>query len=123
MAGELSIKVAYLDGENVREVEVKGSHRTYMCLADRVRFERRFNASVESYVQRVTSMTDDEGALRSDASLEGLREEHTMFFIWCELRRRAGDTPSDYDAFLESVADVELDFGTASPPQAAQPAA
>lgn len=123
-AGEIGITVE-LDG---RTIEATGLHRTWMCLADRVKFEKQFSTSTGGVVLAFSELyeEDDDGKrkLKDGADVSGLREEYLAFFTWCELRRRADDVP-DYAEFIESVVSVDLDHGPAAadPTPAAKPTA
>lgn len=96
----MKLTVRFVDGAE-QTVET----RTYMCLADRVAFERHFG---DSTVKAMRALAGDyaDGERRAEA-MAGFREEWTVFFTWRCLRRFEPETP-DFDAFLETVAEVEI---------------
>jgi hypothetical protein len=79
---------------------------TWMALADRVQFEKKFGKNVAE-LSRWEALFED-GKLKPDADLSGLSDEYLAFFAWRVLHRES-DAP-DYDQFIDSISSLDLDF-------------
>jgi hypothetical protein len=86
------VAVEFLDGSP--RVEFKT--RTYMCQADRVAFERRFNLTIAELHNRAAA---DSGRIS---------DEHVAFFAWRAMNREVGDQ-GDFDAWIERVEEIDLE--------------
>lgn len=116
--------------------ESKASDRTWMCAADRFKFERHFNVSTIALQawQEASPEEDEDGdavltlTSVSEEALKLMREEHLLFFVHRELHRQVeGGLPS-FEEIRDDVVSYDLDLsdeeGGADPsPEQATPAA
>lgn len=113
-----TVRLRMLDGR-----EHAFETRTYMCTADRVAFERRFQVN-SGELSKLGEIYDEAGRPRPGADLGAFRDEWIAFFTW---RVAARHVPAlaemAFDAFVEELAEVELDTteGEAMDPTAAAP--
>ncbi len=109
---------ATLDDGSAREC----STSTFMCLADRVAFERYFGQS-SAALAAVRELFDDDGKPKPGADLSILREEWIAFFAHRALLRADREGTPAYDDFIESVAGVTIDQdGDVPAPNPTEPA-
>lgn len=95
--------------------ESKASDRTWQCLADRVRFQKRFGVNpvvLQAWQEAAPDDEDDESTVLSRLSDEALRymqEEHLVFFMHAELNRQVDGGLPSFDEVLENAIDYEID--------------
>lgn len=90
--------------------------RTWMCLADRVRFERAYGVSsgeLAGAAQQAKAAVTDEGELiegADTAALGAIKEEWLAYFAWLAARRCLPDVygETDFEAFLEQLAEFDV---------------
>lgn len=91
---------------------VESNADLWMCLSDRVAFERKFGKSTMSLAkfapQNGNGDAPADTTARDDEAAEELREEWLAFFVWRCLRRDHADV-GDFDAFIDQVVNVEVD--------------
>lgn len=89
--------------------------KSFMCLADRVAFERHFGTSIATVMATATARNadrdqsdeDDEAGGPDTIRLGDMREEHLAFFAWRTVSRH-GDLAT-FDEFVDQVLDVTID--------------
>ena len=86
--------------------EVSFETRTFMCLADRVAFERHFHSS-SAALASLRDKFDAEGNAVPGADLSDLQEEHVAFLVWCAARRSSHDI-GPFDDFVMGLEDFDL---------------
>lgn len=79
---------------------------TWMTLADRIAFERRFGVSAAALARGV----DDDGKVDPEV----FREEQHAFAAWCLLRRE-GATQLPFEEFGEQADDLTITKADSSP--------
>lgn len=98
--------------------ESEASERTWMCAADRFKFERYFNVSTMALQawQEASPTEDEDGEpvllLReiSEEALKLMREEHLLFFVHRELHRQVDGGLPSFEEIREDVVSYELDL-------------
>jgi hypothetical protein len=86
--------------------QVKFDTRTFMCLADRVAFERHFHSS-SAALASLRDLFDADGAPIPGADLSSLQEEHVAFLVWCAAAR-SGNAVGSFDEFIVALEDYEI---------------
>ncbi len=101
------LKLRRLDGIR-HEIETA----TWLCLADRIAFERRYGRSAIAEIEALQGAVDPERqTLREGADLSPLREESIAFFAWrAAARSNVGDYAGmAFETWLELVADLDIE--------------
>lgn len=88
------------------KIECPLGEKTWMCLADRVAFEKRFDTAA-AVMSTYRHLVDDDGAVKEGADISAVREEYLLFFAWRELSRGAEGVPG-YDEFVDQVLDLDI---------------
>jgi hypothetical protein len=101
MASTSRIVLTRLDG-----TQIAFETRTFMCLADRVAFERHFHSS-SAALSALRDKFDAEGVPIPGADLSDLQEEHVAFLVWCAARRTSHDVGS-FEDFVMALEDFEM---------------
>jgi hypothetical protein len=86
--------------------QVSFDTRTFMCLADRVAFERHFHSS-SAALASLRDKFDADGAPLPGADLSDLQEEHVAFLVW-RAAARSGDAVGSFDEFVMALQDYEI---------------
>lgn len=88
----VTLRATMADGT---EHETTTTERMYMCLADRVQFERRFNVSF--------------GELRINSAAGIQHDEWIAFFVWRALARGVPALSQvSFDDFVEAAAELDI---------------
>lgn len=103
--------------EEPRVLEFKT--RTWMCQADRVAFERRFDTSIGAMSALREQFDPETNEPKEGADLSPIKEEYIAFFAWRCMNREVGDQGA-FEAWVETVA--EVDIGAPDPPTTEQEA-
>jgi hypothetical protein len=75
---------------------------------DQVAFERRFGVNA-AVMGRLRDAFDESGALKPDADASEIRTEWLAFLAW-RVAARGAAAGMDFDTWLESIADLELEI-------------
>lgn len=107
MADPTRISLELLDGTKVEYIT-----RTFLCSADRVAFERRFDVGMGKFLALYNAADGkaDEDATEAAVDSGGIREEWINFFVYRTAQRHAEVFRGvSFDDFLERVAEAEVD--------------
>lgn len=113
-----------IEMEDGTRYEAEAKDKTWQCLADRVRFQKRFGVNpvvLQAWQEAAPDGEDDESTVLSrlsDDALRYMQEEHLVFFMWCELNRRVDGGLPKFEEVLEGAVDYEIDVsdeGSADP--------
>jgi hypothetical protein len=99
-----NLLVTMLDGR-----ELRAETKTYMCTADRIAFERRFKLS-STAMATFADLYDEKGMPKKGADFSEMREEWHLFYGWRALGRELNGQVGDFDAFCESVDELDVKF-------------
>lgn len=84
------------------------STTTFMCVADRVAFERHFGVT-SGELSNLREAFDATGAPLPGADISGLHEAWTTFFVWrTTVRALAYFTTMTFDDFCEQIAEISM---------------
>jgi hypothetical protein len=89
--------------------ELRAETKTYMCTADRIAFERRFKLS-STTMGKFADLYDEKGMPKKGADFSEMREEWHLFYGWRALGRELNGQVGDFDAFCESVDELDVKF-------------
>lgn len=104
------ITLTRLDGS-----ELSFDTRSFMCLADRVAFERHFGSS-SAGLAKMRDKFNPDGTPVKGADLSDLQEEHVAFLVWrAILRYQAANDPGaplqSFDDFVEGLEEFDVKDG------------
>lgn len=101
--GTSRITLTRLDGS-----EIAFDTRTFMCLADRVAFERHFQSS-SAAMTALKDKFDDSGKPLPGADLSDLREEHLAFLVWlAAVRSNDSGVVGPFEDFVMDLEDFDV---------------